>query len=351
MFNEVVKDVMKAVKHEKTLRVPVALWDLAPWMPSMAGVNCLDYYRNVDIKLQVQMKMQEYFPEAILFPGIHPDFGVIIEASAMGCPIQWLDDDAPFAHKCLEKPEDVLKLKVVDPQNDGLMPQVLKEYKYMRQACDKKLLTDYGYIEGHAFSMGPAEIAALMRGYDGLFYDFYDCPELVHKLLTILTESIIKWLRAQEKVNGQIKRLFIADHLSSELSPSLYKEYFFPYMKQIFTEFSYAEIRLWHNEGRSEHIFQFIPDMGCNIYQFGADPIEKIKASIGHKICLMGNLHSVKEIRNASKEEIKNYALDRLEIGAEGGGYILSGAGGLAPGTTKEKVRALIEATFIYQNN
>lgn len=347
-MNDVVERVMKAVNFNEVQPVPVALWDFAPWMPSMLGINATDYYRDVETKLKVQTEIQRLFPETILFPGLFPDYGVIIEAVSLGCEFKWLEDDAPFAMPCLHSAEDIKKLRPADPDKDGLMPVVLNEYKYMWKNADKRLIDEYGYLDGVAVAMGPAETAGLLRGYDGLFYDMFDNPELVHKMLEIVTESIMIWIRAQEKVNGKLKRLFIVDHLSTQLSPKHYEEFFHPYLKQIFTEFKDVEIRLWHNEGRSAHIFSRIPDLGCNIYQFGEDKVEDIKAAIGDRICLMGNLHSVKEVRNASEDEVYKTSLERLRAGAPGGGFLLSGAGGLAPGTSVEKVRAMIRATVDY---
>ena len=334
----------KAVNHEEVYPVPVALWDVAPWMPSMMGVNCKEYYQDPDIKLDVLTKLQETFPEAILFPGIFPDYGVVVEASAFGADIQWMEDDAPYAHGCLHEINDVLKLKQIDPSTDGLMPKVLEEWTYLRKNAQPNLIKDYGYFEGHAFTIGPIETAAMLRGYDKFFIDFFINTEMVHRLLDIVTEGIITWIKAQEKVNGQLNRLFIVDHVGTQLSPSHFDEFFKPYLKRIFQEFSYPQYRLWYNEGRSSHVYNKLPDMGFNIYNFGADPVADIKKELGDKICLMGNLDPVKVVQKKTPIEIYNVATKALEQGAAGGGFLLSGGGGLAPGTTIENVRAIVDA-------
>jgi len=346
----VLERVMKAINHEEVYPVPVVLWDLAPWMPKMFNVNINSYYHNTEKKLAVFTKLQETFPEVLLFPGFHPDFGVVIQASAFGGRIQWLEDDAPYVYPSLEKIEDVNKIKPINPQNDGLMPYVLREWEYMLKNVSPKIIEKYGYVRGHAVCMGPAETAGLVLGYEKLFYGYFENPSLVHKLLDIITDETIKWIKAQEKVTGKLERLFLYDHLSTQLSPSLYDEYFHPYVKAVFDEFKYVPIRLWHNEGRSSHVYNRIRDLGCNVYNFGADCLAEIKEAVGDCICLMGNLNSVK-LTQQSPEEIKNDVINCIKIGAKGGGYLISGTGGLSAGTTVEKVQAIVDASNSYENH
>ncbi|MDW7675291.1 MAG: uroporphyrinogen decarboxylase family protein [Bacillota bacterium] len=345
----VIERLKQAINHEEVLPVPIALWNVAPWMPSMLGVKCKDYYLNSETKLNLLTRLQEVFPEAILFPGIYPDFGVVVEASAFGAELRWMDDDAPYAHGCLHDVEDILKLKPINPQVDGLMPKVLEEWSYLRKNAKPFLEKDYGYFEGHAFSIGPIETAAMLRGYDKFFIDFFMNPTLVHKLLDVVTEGIIAWIKAQEKCNGKLDRLFVVDHVSTQLSPNHFDEFFKPYLTRIFHEFNYAGIRLWHNEGKSSHVYHKLPEIGFNVYHFGADPVADIKSAIGDKICLMGNLDPVKVVQKKTPEVIYDLATEALKDGATRGGFLLSGGGGLAPNTKIENVRAIVDAAMAYK--
>ncbi|WP_028309156.1 uroporphyrinogen decarboxylase family protein [Desulfitibacter alkalitolerans] len=347
----VVDRLNKAMNFEETYPVPVALWDVAPWMPSMFGVNCKEYYLNPDIKLNILTKLQETFPEAILFPGIFPDYGVVVEASAYGSELLWLDDDAPYAHGCIHEIDDILKLKQINPNTDGLMPRVLEEWSYLRKNAKAFLSKDYGYFEGHAFIIGPVETAAMLRGYDKFFIDFFINTAMVHKLLDIVTEGLISWIKAQEKCNGKLSRLFVVDHVSTQLSPAHFDEFFMPYLKRIFQEFNYANLRLWHNEGRSNHVYDKLTQIGFNIYNFGADPVAQIKKAVGDKLCLMGNLDPVKVVQKKSYQEIYDCAVEAIKQGGNGGGFLLSGGGGLAPKTKVENVRAIIDAAQNFKRN
>lgn len=345
---DILERTLRAINHEEVYPVPVVLWDLAPWMPSMFNVNVKKYYQDFDLKLSTQLKLQETFPDILFFPGLHPDYGVTIEPTAFGGRIQWMENDAPFVHPCLDNLKDIDSIKPINPKDDGLMPTVLNEWKLLREKVDSKIIEKYGYIDGHALCMGPAETAGLMLGYDKMFIGYYEDPARINRLLSIVTEEIIKWVKYQEEINGRLTKLFVIDHLSAQISPDQYREFFHPYIKAIFNEFNYAKIRLWHNEGRSNHIYNELMNMGCNVYNFGDDDISEIKKAIGGKICLMGNINGVKLSRDMDVEDVRVLTTKCIEIGGKNGGYLLSGGGGLSAGTTVEKVQAMVDASNNY---
>jgi len=175
---------------------------------------------------------------------------------------------------------------------------------------------------------------------------FFDIPELIHKLMEIITEGIIKWLKKQEEINGKTERLYMPDHVASELSPELFAEFGMPYFKQIFDEFKGCTI-IWHNEGKVSHIIEHIKKLPINVYHFGVD-LKLLKDELGDKICLMGNVPPVEVLHDMTPEEIKKDSLERLKIGASDGKFFLSTAGGLCPGTPAGNIRALVEAVEIY---
>jgi uroporphyrinogen decarboxylase len=345
---EILERTMKAINHEEVYPVPVVLWDLAPWMPSMFGYDVKKYYLDFDLKLHTQLKLQDTYPDAMFFPGLHPDYGIIVQPTAFGGKVQWMEGDAPYVHPSIHSYSEIDSIKPIDPRKDGLMPNVLKEWEMLWQRVDKKYIEQYGYLDGHAICLGPSEAAGLILGYDKLFNGYYEETNRIKNLLSIVTEETIKWIKYQEAVNGTLKRLFVIDHLSSQISPSHYTEFYHPYIKAIFDEFSGAEIRLWHNEGKSRHIYNHIPSIGCNVYNFGEDPVAEIKAAIGDKICLMGNINGVKMVRSYDIATVKEIALSCIKDGAKGGGFLLSGAGGLSVGTTTDMVQAMVDASFSY---
>lgn len=167
-------------------------------------------------------------------------------------------------------------------------------------------------------------------------------PEMIHKMLDIVTEFTIEYLRAQEKINGKLKRLCFVDHLASIISFQHVEEFFMPYTKRIFDEFHYAEVKLWHNEGKCKHILNLIPQIGCNLWQFGDDDIIDAKSKLKNQVVLMGNINPV-DLMKFSVRQVVTASEKVMQQGGQDGIFILSSAGGIAPKTPADNLKAMIK--------
>jgi uroporphyrinogen decarboxylase len=174
-----------------------------------------------------------------------------------------------------------------------------------------------------------------------------DRPDLVHKLLDIVTEKQIEWLTYLEKRIGKLKRIFLADHFPTQISADHFEEFFFPYINRIFKEFPYA-INLWHNEGQVKHIVHRIPDLGCRVFHFGTD-VAFTKQLIGDKVCLMGNLDPVRLMQFETSEHVYKECIRVLAAGAPNGGFILCAAGGFGVDTPDDNVQAMLRSVKDYR--
>ena len=73
------------MKHKQN---QIAIWNVGPFLPSVMGVNIKDFYQQIELKLKTQIKFKRRFSEAILYPGVWPDYGTVVEPSAFGCDIK-----------------------------------------------------------------------------------------------------------------------------------------------------------------------------------------------------------------------------------------------------------------------
>lgn len=351
---ETLNDFSKFIKGKESDKTPVVVWGTGPPLTRLVGVKEIDYYLKPGVKLKTQLAFQDNFPEIISAPGIYADFGSAVEPSAFGCPVVWFDNQPPYVKPAINSISEIFNLKIPDPEKDGLMPKALKEYEYMWGHIEKGYVENYGNLDGLGYSLGPVETSALIMGYDKFLIGLYDNPKATHLLLEMATETIIRWLRAQEKINGRLKRLYIPDHMPTQMSKNHFEKFFFPYLKKIYDEFPEA-LKLYHNEGNVSHVLAEIPAMGADIFHFGItiksnttspslNDLEVAKKTIGNKICLMGNLDAVKELRSLSPDRVLEICKSRLKVGAPGGRYFLSSAGGMAPGTPPENIKAMIKS-------
>jgi hypothetical protein len=78
------QDLIRLVQGPVPKKPLPAIWDYFPCHAGAVGGvdNFIDYYFDVEMKLHLQLKLIDLLPEALILPGVFPDLGVIVEASA-----------------------------------------------------------------------------------------------------------------------------------------------------------------------------------------------------------------------------------------------------------------------------
>jgi len=180
-------------------------------------------------------------------PYLMPWFGTVVAASAFGCQVEFPPKQDPAAnprHIPVRTPEDIRRLRMPDPHQDGLMPKVLEFLRYMK---------DHSFLPvGITDFQGPLTTANLLMGYDGLIYLMHDHPEAMHELMDKLTEALILWVRAQKAVIGEPLNecignqqiylgknagIWFSDDDAVLMSPKAYQEFVVPYNSRILKAF------------------------------------------------------------------------------------------------------------------
>ncbi len=337
-----------AAKFGKPDQVPVMPFATGHYLAWFGEIDQKDYWLNPVKRLKAQLKFQNIFPDIMLYPGIWPDYGTAVEPSAFGVKIDWPQNSPAMIHpikdtKSIEKP--------ADPWKDGLMPKVLEDYKYILENMPSYYREKYEYLDGWAMSLGPIDTAALSVGYNTFFDKFYTDSKEVHRLLKITTETVIGYVKAQEKIGGKLKRYIIADDSSGLMSLQHFEEFVVPYMKKIFATFSYAT-GTFHCDSNTSHLLGSIPKIGMDIFNFGPEVnIKEIKEKIGDKVCLLGNMPSIdiakipasNTLQRGTAEDIDRICKQLIEIGKPEGGYMLTTGSGMAAGTPIENIETMIK--------
>jgi len=335
-----------AVNGEIPHKVPVVLWSIGHGFANELNIPIGDYYKDNRTKLVVQSKMQETYPDAILMPGVYPDYGVVAEPALFGCPVHWQKQQAPAAEPIFADIKQVDNWQVPDIASGQMARKVIEDIDYLLENADAPLLNKYHYMQGTVFMMGPLETAAMIRGYSEFLMDVVLDPARVKLLLRMVTDGLIEWLKLLEKKYGSIRQLIIADHFPTQISPDHFEEIFLPYMREIYAQYPKA-IRVYHNEGQIDHVIHKIPKMGASVFHFGTD-IQKTTDLIGDKICLMGNINPIDCMLNGTAKEVRSECLRVLHIGAAKGGFMLSTAGGMSINTPPQNINSMFEAVNQY---
>jgi uroporphyrinogen decarboxylase len=346
--NSVYQDFLLALAHKEPSRPPVCVWNTRSNLVKARGATkLLDYYQNVEVKLYSQLFPLDAFEDCLIIPGVWPDYGVALEASAFGSPVHWEDNNPPLARPCFQSMADFKKhfkkRKAVNPNEDGLMPKALEEYRYMLKNLEKKYVQKAGYLDGCALITGPLEVATTLVGHANLYLTLYDDPQLVHDFLAYINDGIIKYVKKLESISGEIKLLSMIEHNPGQITPQQFQEFAVPYISQIFSEFPKA-VKVYHNEDNVTHVLAGIPKLKADVWHFGDVDLEQTKTVIGDKITLMGNLHPLRVLLEGTPAEVEAAARDCIAKLAPGGGFILCSGGGLAPGTPLENVATMVKA-------
>ena len=325
-------------------QVPVALIVDSPWLPGYTGIDTRDYFLYPDQWLRINLDLLERFPGAVWIPGYWVEFGMAAEPSAFGCKIHFHTDRPPSMEPLVPDLAFWAQAEPIDPNEDGLMPLVLRLYGQM----DRRL-----EAEGLAINMvaarGPLTVTSWFAGVTPLMEGLASQPELVSKVLDTVTTSLIRWLEAQLGTLRHPEGILLLDDLIGMISPRMYQALVEPHLKRIFEHFS-GLLRIYHNDTPCPHLLEHLPQAGFDVFNFShVTDIALVKEKMAGRVALMGNVAPLDLGARGTPEQVFAAAADCLEKAAPGGGMILSFGGGVSPGTLPENIDALLEAARVWR--
>ena len=180
---------------------------------------------------------------------IRANYGTVILPSIFGIGYRKLETSMP-ASMHLDSRAEVEKLiqKGKPDSRNGLGKNCFDTAAYYM-----KVLSDYPKLKKtvriyHPDLQGPFDVGHLIWGSD-IFMAMYDCPELVHGLLSLVTETYIGWMKKWKEFVGEGNEFtshweyylkggaMIRNDTSVMLSSRHYEEFVKPYDQKILDEF------------------------------------------------------------------------------------------------------------------
>jgi uroporphyrinogen-III decarboxylase len=167
-------------------------------------------------------------------------------ASGFGTPIVFnYKSDPAVDISTIESIEEVKRLELPDPYNDGIMPKVINSIKYYKANCDLTV--------GVTDCQGPLTSALSIVGYDKFCYWMYDYPKEIHEFMEKVTEALIQWVKLQKELSGiplegesyplgvrlpdGYGGAWLADDDAVIMSTDLYREFVVPYNSKFLQAF------------------------------------------------------------------------------------------------------------------
>ncbi|MDH7600702.1 MAG: uroporphyrinogen decarboxylase family protein [Armatimonadota bacterium] len=277
----------RAVAYEPIERLPLTINCPAPDWPSFT-------YQEI-FSDKAKMLLSELAPVWVganvrddrVFT-VRANYGVGAIASMFGCRVHLTEDNTmPW----VEHLDDAALDKVLE-SGDVNINSGLGEKVFETQRFYVEVLSQYEKLNRwvHIYlsdTQGPFDNAHLIMGHK-IYTELYDNPERVHRLLDLVTDTYIRYTRAQKDLVGEsghysyhsqmIVRgaVRICDDSGINLSRELYKEFCKPYNERIFSEFGGGWI---HYCGGGQQILpEVLSTKGLTGINFGQPEFQDLEA-------------------------------------------------------------------------
>ena len=318
----------------------------SPWLPGYAGVDTRDYFLLPEKWLEINLGLLERFPDAVWIPGFWIEYGMAAEPSAFGAKVHFYADRPPAIEPLVADLAFWADAKPADPEEDGLMPLVLRLYQVMEERLQAQ-----GLGINMVAARGPMAVASWLVGTTPLMMGLIEQPGELSRLLDMLTTSIIRWLRAQLDTLHRPEGILLLDDLVGMVSKRHYEKLIHPHLRRIFDEFE-GLIRIYHNDTPCRHLLGSLAGANFDVLNFSHEvDIAEAKAAMGHRVALMGNVPPLDVGVRGTPQDVERAARACLDRGAPGGGMILSFGGGVSPETPAANVDALLAAARAWRRN
>jgi uroporphyrinogen decarboxylase len=336
--------LLRALLREKTERTPV-------WIMRQAG-RYLPEYREIraragsfiqlmstpELACEVTLQPLNRFPldAAILFSDI------LTIPSAMGLGLHFVEGEGPAFERPVRDAAAIAKLGVPDPETE--LRYVMDAVRMIRKSLG-------GRVPLIGFAGSPWTLATYMvegsssREFNRIRQMLYHEPELLHKLLDVLTRSVTQYLNAQIAAGVQAVMLF--DTWGGMLTPSAYREFSLQHMTSV------VQGLTREHEGRRVPVVlftknggQWLEDMtesGCDA--LGIDWTQDLadaRRRVGEKVALQGNLDPA--ALYAPSEVIRDQVWKTLANFGHGNGHVFNLGHGVHADTSPDHVAAMITA-------
>lgn len=278
-------------------------------------------------------------------------------------------DGKPVVKRLYHTPKgDLQAIYRKDSYQKWVLEPILKEetaaewldFRPAPEKMDTTLLEEYLVtLNKEAFTIldirGSFDELCGFRGLTETIYDLYDYPEKTKAILASLRDYTVRLVKRLGKT-GIDAILLNESAVGTGISPETFKEFVLPY-DQMITEAAHDEGLLvsYHICGKSNKLLELMVESGADAIETLAPPevsgdcdLAEAKKRVGNKIALWGGFNE-RVLAQHDRELVKKEVHHCLSAAAEGGGYILRGAGQIYE-ATPEAWEAFTEAVEEFQS-
>ncbi len=329
---------LRACAGEKVSPVPVWLMRQAGrYLPAYQAVrNQTDFLtlcKTPELAAEVTIQPVDILgvDAAILFSDI------LIPLEPMGIKLTFLEGAGPVLIPPVRTMEDLNRLRTISPKDD--VPFVLETIKILRQELkDKVPLIGFA---GAPFTL----LTYMVEGGTTRTFLYtkrmlFEAPDMFAKLMDLLTEVTISYLKAQADAGAQAVQLF--DTWGGILSRRDYLAAVKPYVSRILSELKESGIPRIYFVLDGGHLLEELKDLDAEV--IGLDWRMDIKDALkrlGKEKVVQGNLDPFSLF--LPEERLKERVYQILEQGREARAHIFNLGHGIMPAAPPEKAKLLVD--------
>ena len=223
--------------------------------------------------------------------------------------------DAP-----LKEPGDLRALKPPDPCSDW-------HFETLAKAVDR-----FGGKRAIVFrTQDSYSIPRYLRGVEAMLTDLILNPDLVREMVEIAVEynSALAKKAVEIGANAIFSSDDYCDNRGPMMSPKHFHEFLFPGLARVVSAVHAAGVPfIKHTDGNVRPILDDLMAAGIDCLDpldpLGGMDLADMKARVGQRICLKGNVNIAGPLSLGTPDEVREETLACLRAGMPGGGYILS---------------------------
>jgi uroporphyrinogen decarboxylase len=334
--------LLKALRGEKVDRPPV-------WMMRQAGRYLPDYMKlkekysffercqipELATEITVQPVEQVGVDAAIIFSDI------LVVPQALGMEVQMVEGRGPLLPDPIKEYKDIDKLQL--PDVNEKLGYVFDALKLTKQTLD-------GRVPLIGFAGAPWTLLCYMvQGKGSKTFDeakafCFTRPDAAHRLLQMITDTTIAYLKGQAKAGADVVQIF--DSWGGLLSPADFETFSLQYIRQIIAALKDHCLTIVFAKG-AWFALEAMRETGTN--GLGIDwciTAKMARQLAGNNVTLQGNFDPSKlyapvpEIRKAVRKMIDEFGTHR---------YIANLGHGILPDIPVDHARAFVDAVKEYR--
>ena len=216
-------------------RVPVLLQNFQQ-TATLAGMTLREFSTSGAKMAEAQLAAWERFGHDVL----DLENGTAALAEACGCEAEYPEHEPPRVRPALRNLDEIDKLRQIDPERDGMLPQLLDATHRVVSALGGRAL-----VKGEA-DQGPFDLAALLLGPQPFLIALMT-PEqhpAVHRLLEYCLAQCERYALAQASAGADFTAIGDSTAGPDVCSPRIYRQFAFPYEVRLAASLAARGVRL-----------------------------------------------------------------------------------------------------------